>query len=77
MGDSMATFIKGQIGLAAIKSTVGEISNQFRATSEYIMASSKEFQNLRKSMQEVATLRGEANSNKFTIEEAEEPPSTI
>jgi hypothetical protein len=69
--DSVAGLMKAQMGLSAIKAAGSAIAASFSETSRYIMESAKNFQELRKSYQEFATLSGQANSSKFTIEEAQ------
>jgi len=70
-GASVAGLLKAQFGLAAVKQTAQAIATQFNETSEYVMKMAREFQGLRKSMQEVAALRGQPNSSQFTIDEAQ------
>ena len=70
-GGELAGLMKAQIGLAVIKQAAVAISDQYRDASQHVMQMAKEFQALRRSMQEVATLRGEANTSKFTLAEAE------
>ena len=67
---ALAGLMKAQIGLSAIKGAATEIASQFRETAQHVIQTSKEFQALRKSMQEVATLKGSANTNHFTLAEA-------
>jgi hypothetical protein len=70
-GSSVAGLMKAQMSLAAIKQTASAIGGAFNDTAKYVQEMAKEFQALRKTMQEVATLKGVANSNKFTVDEAE------
>ncbi len=65
--DSMASLMKAQIALSVIKASGQAIAAQYRETSQYIMQMSKDFQGLRKSMQESATLSGQPNTSKFTL----------
>jgi hypothetical protein len=71
LGTSLLGLMKAQIGLAAIRQTAQAVASDFKESNEYVMRTAKEFQNLRKTMQEVATLRGVANTNKFTLSEAQ------
>jgi hypothetical protein len=68
--DSVGALMRVQAGLAGFKAAAGAISASFRETANSILASAKEFQALRKSMQEVATLKGQGNTGKFTLGEA-------
>ena len=69
-GSSLASLTKAQIGLGLIKQTAAAIGSAFNDTAKYVQEMAKEFQGLRKTMQEVATLKGVGNTNKFTVEEA-------
>jgi len=69
-GAELGNLMKAQMGLSAIKATAQAIAGEFRETTTYIMQTAKEFQGLRKSMQEVATLKGSPNTNVFTLAEA-------
>jgi hypothetical protein len=70
LGGELAGLIKVQMGLSLVKEVGGAIANQFRETSQYVQQMAKEFQGLRKSMQEVATLKGQPNTTELTLEEA-------
>lgn len=63
--------LKAQIGVAAVRSTASAIGKAFDDTAKYVQESAKQFAELRKTMQEIATLKGEANTSKFTLQEAE------
>ena len=69
-GNEVANLIKTAVGLQAFRMAAGAIGAEFKSTAQYIANMSKEFIQLRRSMQEVATLSGKANSSAFTIEEA-------
>jgi hypothetical protein len=69
-GTSVGSLIKAQFGMAAVKATAGALTRQFSESSAHIMEMARQFQGLRKSMQEVATLRGSGNTNTFTLDEA-------
>ena len=62
--------MKAQLSLQAMLATAAAIGNEFNDTAKYVQGLAKEFQGLRKTMQEVATLKGVANENQFTLEEA-------
>jgi hypothetical protein len=70
-GKSLLDITKAQMGLQAIRATADAIGSAFNDTAEYVRGMAKEFQELRKTMQEVATLKGSPNSNQFTVQEAE------
>ena len=70
-GNSVVGLMKAQISLAAIKVTALAIGGAFDDAAKYVQEIAKDFQALRKTMQEVATLKGSANTNQFTIEKAE------
>ena len=74
-GSSLASLMKAQIGLGLIKQTAAAIGSAFNDTAKYVQEMAKEFQGLRKTMQEVATLKGVGNTNKFTVEEAKKAQS--
>jgi hypothetical protein len=71
VGDSMTGLMKAQMGLHAVKTTFSAIMDSAEKASEYVRNMAKEFVSLRKSMQEVASLKGVPNTTAFTIEEAE------
>jgi hypothetical protein len=73
--NSLGEMLLAQVSLGTIKGTAQAIASEFDKTTDYIRQSAKEFQNLRKSMQEVATLKGSPNSNQFTLEEANKAQS--
>lgn len=70
VGSELAGLMRAQMSLGAIKAVGGAIATQFDESARYIAAAAKEFAVLRKSMQEVATLKGTANTGQFTLEEA-------
>jgi hypothetical protein len=75
LGTSLVGLMRAQIDLQTIRATVNAIGGAFNDTAKYIQEMAKEFQGLRKSMQEVATLKGVANSSQFTVEEAKKAES--
>ncbi len=60
---------RSQIGLSAFQSVATSIGKSFQETAQHVIATAKEFQKLRESMQGVASLTGENNTNKFTEKE--------
>jgi hypothetical protein len=70
VGSELANLAKAQMSLATIKALGGAIAGQFKETAQFIQESAKQFAVLRKSMQEVAALKGSPNSNEFTLEQA-------
>ena len=70
VGSEFAGLLKAQIGLAAIRSTGTALISTFKDVGDYVRRSAEEFAGLRKSMQEVATLKGVANAGQFTLDEA-------
>jgi hypothetical protein len=69
-GKSLLDLTRTQIGLSAIRATADAIGTAFNETAKYVQESAKQFVDLRKTMQEVASLKGSANTNQFTIQEA-------
>jgi hypothetical protein len=69
-GRELANIMKAQIGLASVKQVASAVRESWDDTAKYVQNAAKEFQNLRKTMQEVATLKGEQNSTEFTLKEA-------
>ncbi len=67
---SLLSLGRAQIGFSMIKAAGQAIGSEFKRAADYVKEVANEFAELRKTMQEVATLKGEANSNKFTVEEA-------
>ena len=64
-GNELASLIKAQIGLAAIKGVAESIGSEWSRVAEDIGKASKEWQKFRASLQGVAALSGKDNSNKF------------
>jgi hypothetical protein len=56
---------------SAYKYVVGGLGEEYKRQAEYVKSLANDFADLRKGMQEVATLSGRANSNEFTVEQAE------
>jgi hypothetical protein len=69
-GDSMGNVIKGQMALSGLRSIAQGAAEGFKDAADYVRNMAREFISLRKSMQEVASLRGQPNTNEFTLEEA-------
>ncbi|MGP0065043.1 MAG: hypothetical protein ACLQGP_15780 [Isosphaeraceae bacterium] len=70
LGNEMAALYKAQMALHAGIGISRAIGRELEQTANWAKEVSKEFTSLRKSMQEVAALRGKENSNEFTVEEA-------
>jgi len=68
--DSLGGIMKAQIVLGAAKQAAMAIGDQYRQTAQYVAGMAKEFQGLRQAMQQVAALKGEQNTTKFTLAEA-------
>jgi hypothetical protein len=61
---------RAQIGFGMVRQAGQAIGQEFKRAADYVTKLAEEFSNLRKSMQEVATLKGEANTTEFTLAEA-------
>jgi hypothetical protein len=59
-----------QVGLSVVKGAAAAITTEFKRAADYVKSLASDFSALRKTMQEVATLKGEPNSNQFTVAEA-------
>ena len=70
LGVSLVGLMKAQLSFQAIRATAAAIGSAFNDSAKYVQQMAKEFQGLRKAMQEAATLKGVANENQFTLEEA-------
>jgi hypothetical protein len=70
LGDEMAGLIRTQLSLSAVQSTAVAIGQEFNRSAEYVKKLATEFADLRQAMQQVAALKGESNSNEFTVNEA-------
>lgn len=67
----IAGLLKAQVAMQVIKQTAGAAAAQWNETANYVHQAAKEFQDLRKTMQEVAKLKGEPNASEFTLQLAE------
>ncbi len=67
--DSVAGLMKAQMSLAAAKQVAQAIGDEFHRAADRVQTMAKEFTALRQAMQQVAALKGESNSNKFTLNE--------
>src|SRR5205814_9567960 len=70
LGGEMAGLMRAQMSLSIIQKVAGAITEQMNAAAEYTRKVGKEFIELRRTMQEVATLSGKPNTAQFTLEEA-------
>lgn len=61
---------KAQMSFSAIKGAATAVGEEFKRAADYVKDLAQDFAVLRKTMQEVATLKGEPNSNQFTVAEA-------
>jgi hypothetical protein len=68
--ESLLALGRAQLGLSTLRTVTGAIGEEFKRAADYIKDISAEFADLRKTMQEVATLKGSANNNEFTVQEA-------
>lgn len=59
-----------QLAFSAVHAAVSTMSSEFKAAVDYITNIAKEFVELRQAMQQVAALKGQENSNEFTVSEA-------
>jgi hypothetical protein len=72
LGNELANIMKAQLSFAAIKQAAGAMGDEFRRSSDYVKGLAEQFANVRQAMQQVAALRGEDNSNKFTLQQVQE-----
>jgi hypothetical protein len=68
---SMFALSAAQAGLSAVNKVATAIGDEFKRAADYVKSLAVDFAELRKTMQELAALKGEPNSNKFTVREAE------
>jgi hypothetical protein len=59
-----------QVAFNMIRQSVAAVSQEYKRAADYVKSLANDFADLRKSMQEVTTLRGQANDDKFTVEQA-------
>jgi hypothetical protein len=60
-----------QLASSAVSAAVSAMSSEFKAAVDYITNIAKQFVELRQAMQQVAALKGQANTNEFTVAEAQ------
>lgn len=63
----MAKLVKTGLGLMSVHQIVTSMGEEFKRSAEYVASTAKEFANVRQALQQVAALRGETNSNQFTL----------
>lgn len=68
-GQELKSFLQAQMGLSAAKNLATALGDEYRKVSEEIARASKEFQAFRQSLQGVASLTGQQNTNKFVESE--------
>ena len=68
--DDVANLMKAQIGLQTARQVVHAISDEFKRAADFTRDMAKDFIALQKTMQSVAAITGNQNSNKFTVAEA-------
>jgi hypothetical protein len=61
---------KAQIGMQLISTVGAAISSEFKRAADYCKNLAMEFAELRQMMQQVAALKGQQNTNEFTVSEA-------
>jgi hypothetical protein len=69
LGDNVADLIKAQMGLSAIRQVASAMGDEFRRSADEVNRLATQFADVRQAMQQVAALRGEGNSNQFTVEQ--------
>jgi hypothetical protein len=74
-GTELAEIMKAQLALSSVTRVASAVRDSWDSTAKYVQNAAKEFQALRKTMQEVATLKGSANTNQFTLDEAKKAQS--
>ncbi len=68
---AVADLIKTQIGLSAIERAGAAMGTEFKRAADYVRTLAKDFSDLRQTMQQVAALSGQQNSNEFAVEQVE------
>jgi hypothetical protein len=68
-GSELASLMRAQIGLAAMRQGLGAIGDQLKENAQYVADQAKNFQQLRAAMQQVAALRGAKNQTGLTLEQ--------
>lgn len=68
--DAITGMMTAQAAIGAYKSVIAGMSDEYKRQAEYVKAVAAEFVGLRRTLQEVATLRGESNTNEFVVSEA-------
>jgi hypothetical protein len=68
--ESLLRLGKAQMGMQLINTVGHAISSEFKRAADYCKNLAMEFSELRQMMQQVAALKGQQNTNEFTISEA-------
>jgi len=68
---SIGTLVAAQVGLATIERAAAAMGSEFKRSADYVKSLAKDFSDLRQTMQQVAALRGEQNTDKFTLQQAQ------
>lgn len=70
-GGELATLIKAQMGLGAIKGIAQAIGSEWNRIADEIGKASREWQQFRQSLQGIAALEGKGNTNAFAASEVD------
>src|SRR5262245_47377008 len=70
LGSEMAALMKAQVELGTVRQAADAVSTAFREVLDQVRETAKEFVQLRQALQQVAALKGVANTTQFTVEEA-------
>jgi hypothetical protein len=70
-GSELAGLAKAQVALAVVRSAANAMSDEYKRSTDYVRELAKNFADLRQALQQVAALKGEKNTNQFTLEEAQ------
>src|ERR1017187_8266276 len=68
--DSVAGLMKAQMALALIKQAAQAVGEEYKRAGDYVKSMAQEFTVLRHTMQQVAALKGQDNTDKFIVAEA-------
>jgi hypothetical protein len=67
--DRVSALLATQMSLAVLQRVGAAIGSEFKRAADYVRDLAKDFADLRQTMQQVAALKGQPNTNLFTIEE--------
>jgi hypothetical protein len=71
-GGSVAGLMRAQMTLGAVKAVGHAIGDEMRRSSDYVKNLADQFARTRTTMQEIATLSGQANTNEFVVKQAQQ-----